>query len=263
MIEKQTPLRARLHRYRLSVSEFSLLTAMCEHRSDGSTVWASISRLAAYSKLDERTVQRLIRGFCARGILSQLARGNAAKHIPATYRVNEAALEEDPAMAPYRSTGQEELPGIPRPAVPGEPIPDRRDPGGVVPPGVENNPPLVAWCHPPGGVVSPNSRSDSRSTTLPNPPFQGGNLFSNSTSKENARAREASEIPNNFHSTLTRRDRDRLNDRIYRLMEDPQHDFDSAMTMACGQLMIPVSGGRAAAKAAGIELANEKKQEDS
>lgn len=255
------PLRSRLHFYRLTAAEFALLTAMCEHRSDGSTVWASVTRLAAYSKLDERTVQRLIRGFCARGILSQLARGNAAKHIPATYRVNEAALEEDPAMAPYRSTGQEQLPGIPRPAVPGEPIPDRCDPGGVVSPVTSS--PLVAWCHQPGGVVSPNSRIDSRSTTLPNPPFQGGNLFSNSTSKENARAREASEIPNNFHSTLTRRDRVRLNEQIYLLMEDPRHDFNSAIKTACAQLMIPLSDGRAAAIASGIDLANEQKQEDS
>src|SRR5437870_1860285 len=146
MSEHKPPLRARLHWYRLSASEFALLTAMCEQRSDGSTVWASIARLAAYSKLDERTVQRLIRGFCARGILSQLAPGNAAKRMPATYRVNEAALEEDPRMVPYRSTGQDQLPGIPRPAVPGEPIPDNELVASCH---------LAAPCHQSGGTMSP------------------------------------------------------------------------------------------------------------
>jgi hypothetical protein len=126
------PLRARLHWYKLTAAEFALLTAMCEHRSDGSTVWASVARLAAYSKMDERTVQRLIRGLCARGILSQLAPGNVAKRMPATYRINEAALEDDPRMAPYRSTGQESLPGITLAAIPGEAILDAT--GDTTPP---------------------------------------------------------------------------------------------------------------------------------
>jgi len=143
------PLRARLHFYKLTAAEFALLTAMCEHRSDGSTVWASIARLAAYSKLGERTVQVLIRGLCARGILSQLAPGNAAKFKPATYRINEDALEEDPRMAPYRDTGQEQLPGIPVAPVPGEPIPDAD---------------LVQPLHQPGAATAPDSRFDSRSS---------------------------------------------------------------------------------------------------
>lgn len=244
MGDKQTPLRARLHWYRLTAAEFALLTAMCEHRSDGSTVWASVTRLAAYSKLDERTVQRLIRGLCARGILSQLARGNAAKRMPATYRVNEEALEDDPRMARYRSTGQEQLPGIPLSAVPGEPIPDRD---------------LVAPCHlvtprhQSGGTMSPDSRNDSRSTTLPNPPFQGGGfIFPNSISKENARARETSERP------LTQRQKDKLNFRIYELMGpdplNPRQDYRSAMTVACGQLMVSLEAAEAAAKASGIDI---------
>lgn len=143
------PLRARLHFYKLTAAEFALLTAMCEHRSDGSTVWASIARLAAYSKLGERTVQVLIRGLCARGILSQLAPGNAAKFKPATYRINEEALEEDPRMAPYRDTGQGQLPGIPVAPVPGEPIPDAH---------------LVQPLHQPGAATAPDSRFDSRSS---------------------------------------------------------------------------------------------------
>ena len=198
-------------------------------------------------------MQRLIRGFCARGILTQLARGNAAKRMPATYRVNEEALEEDPRMARYRSTGQKQLPGISRPSVPGEPIPDRD---------------LVAPCHlvtprhQSGGTMSPNSRNDSRNTTLPNPPFQGGDLVLNSTSKENARAREASEIPNDFHGTLTRRDRESLNKQIYLLMQDSRHDFNSAMETACAQLMIPLDDARAAARASGIDPINKSPRRD-
>ena len=148
------PLRARLHWYKLTSAEFALLTAMCEHRSDGSTVWASVARLAAYSKLSERTVQSLIRGFCDGGVLSQLAPGNAAKCRPSTYRINEAALQEDPKMAIYRNTGQVQLPGIPLTAVPGEPIPD-----------VAQLDTLVQPLHQPGAAIAPNSRFDSRSLT--------------------------------------------------------------------------------------------------
>jgi hypothetical protein len=155
------PLRARLHWYRITAAEFCLLTAMCEQKSDGSTIFASVRRLAAYSKLNERTVQRLLRGLCARGILSQLASGSAADHRTATYRINEQAFEDDPRMAGYRSTGQQQLPGVP--------VPENT---------VENSPDLVTWCHQPDGVVSPDSRFDSRNT----PPLQ------NTTDKEKAKA---------------------------------------------------------------------------
>jgi hypothetical protein len=57
-----TPLRARLHHYKLTASEFALLTAMLEHRSDGSSVWASVPRLACYAKVSVRTAQNVIRG---------------------------------------------------------------------------------------------------------------------------------------------------------------------------------------------------------
>jgi hypothetical protein len=236
------PLRARLHWYKLTAAELALLTAMCEHRSDGSTVWPSIARLSAYSKLDERTVQRLIRGFCARGILSQLAPGNAAKRMPATYRINEQALEEDPKMRPYRSTGQEQLPGIPVAAIPGQPIPE----------------PLVAPRHQvtprhqSGGTMSPNSRKDSRSTTLPNPPFQGGDSFPTSTSKENARAREMSARG----GKLTARERRHLTQAIYESMQDPAVDFNSAVQTACARLLIPLGDAWAAIADSGIDPPN-------
>ena len=106
------PLRARLHWYLLDVAEFALLTAMCEHCSDGSTIWAAIPRLAAYSKLSERKVQYILRELCDRGILSQLAPANTwKKRRPAIYRINEPAMLEDSRMAPYR-TNQLWLPGV-------------------------------------------------------------------------------------------------------------------------------------------------------
>ncbi len=235
------PLRARLHWYRLTTAEFAVLTAMCEHRSDGSTVWASIARLAAYSKLNERTVQRLIRGFCARGILSQLAPGNAAKRMPATYRINEDALAEDPEMVAYRSTGQEQLPGIRRSVIPGEPIPD-----DLVVPCHQ-----VAPSHQSGGAVSPNSINDSRSTTLPNPPFQGGSLDLASSSKENTRAR-----------ALTTRERRHLNQQIFESMHDPRVDLKLAVETACARLLIPLNDAWAALSASGIDLINKPMRRD-
>ena len=146
---KNPPMKARLHWYKLTSAEFALLTAMLEHNSGGSEVRPSVSRLAAYSKLDERTVQRLIRELCGRGILSQLAKGNAGRRRPSIYRINEQAFEEDPKMLKYRRTGQEQLPGIPAAAD-----------------AVENSPDLVAWCHQSGGIVSPDSKA------IYSPPFK-------------------------------------------------------------------------------------------
>jgi DNA-binding PadR family transcriptional regulator len=95
------PLRARLHWYRLSAPQFLVLTAMCEAKSDGSTIWVSVERLAAYSKLSERTVQRVLRSLQRRGILTELAPANSSRR-PATYRINEAALQGDPRVTRYR-----------------------------------------------------------------------------------------------------------------------------------------------------------------
>jgi hypothetical protein len=131
---------------------------MCEHCSDGSTVWAAIPRLAAYSKLSERKVQRLIRVLCGRGILSQLAPANTSKRRPTTYRLNEAALQEDPRMEPYRAR-QEQLPGIRRPPVPGEPISDRDLVSAGHQSGVPNDAHLVSSGHQSGVCETPDSKA--------------------------------------------------------------------------------------------------------
>jgi hypothetical protein len=166
MSEREPPLRARLHWYRLSVAEFALLTAMCEHCSDGSTIWASIPRLAAYSKLSERKVQRLICHLCGRGILSQLAPANTARHRPVTYRINEPAFQDDPRMAAYR-TCQKQLPGIPHTPVPGEPIPDRH---------------LVSSGHQSGVQQTPDSKAFDSRTTDSKPEIHHGDAALNSMS---------------------------------------------------------------------------------
>jgi hypothetical protein len=136
---KPPPLRARLHWYQLTVAEFALLTAMCEHCSDGSTVWASISRLSAYSKLSVRQIFNLIHGYTKpngahvdgllqRGILSQLAKVNNRKHRPATYRINESAMVADPTVIGYLTKKQREnFLGIYRPPVAGGPVRPRQE----------------------------------------------------------------------------------------------------------------------------------------
>lgn len=166
------PLRARLHRYKLTATELVVLQAMVEHCSDGSTIWASIRRIAAYSNLCERTVQRVINGvnrngrhisgLCDRGILSQLAPANVGKHRPTTYRLNEQACEEDPRMAPYL-TRQQQLPGIRRAPIPGEPIPDHPLVTQSHQPGDTESADLMTQGHQPGDRGSPDSKAfDSR-----------------------------------------------------------------------------------------------------
>jgi hypothetical protein len=121
------PLRARLHWYQLSASEFALLTAMCEACSDGSVVWAAIPRLATYAKLSRRHVDRLIKGYVdprtgkrikgliERGILTLLAPPGSRKRT-AIYRINEDALHLHSPMSPYLAqSAQRELPGIVKP----------------------------------------------------------------------------------------------------------------------------------------------------
>jgi hypothetical protein len=111
---------------------------------------------------------------------------------------------------------------------------------------------IVTWCNhctwwnhctPLGATIAPDSRNDSRSTTLPNPPFQGGDFVLGSTSKEKtARARE-----------LTVRERRHLNEHIYESMRDPRVDFSSAVETACARLVIPLNDAWAALSASGID----------
>jgi hypothetical protein len=174
--DSRPPLRARLHWYKLTGDELVLLQAMVEHCSDGSTIWASVPRLAAYSKLSERKVQRLIHGeerngrhipgLCDRGILSKLASGNAAKRRPATYRLNEDALEEDPRMGRYRNR-QQQLPGIGRRPVPGEPIPDHPLVSGGHQSGVPGAADLVSSGHQSGVTGTPDPKAFDPSTFDP------------------------------------------------------------------------------------------------
>jgi hypothetical protein len=115
---------------------------------DGKFIWPSIDRLAAYTKLNPRTVQRLIHGYgphkglLERGILSELNPANGAKHKTVTYQLNVDALLDDPAMERYLNR-QQQLTGIRRIPINGEPIPERTP---------------VTLCHPMGGAVSPNGR---------------------------------------------------------------------------------------------------------
>ena len=173
------PLRARLHWYQLSTAEFSLLTAMCEHCSDGSTIWAAIPRLAAYSKLSERNVQRLLRSLSSRGALSQLAPANTNKRRPTIYRLNESALQDDPRMLPYRNR-QQQLPGIHRRPVPGEVIPDV----SLVTPchqsGDTTPPSTVTPRHRSGDTTSPDSRTSDSSTKDSKDQIQHGDAALNS-----------------------------------------------------------------------------------
>jgi hypothetical protein len=180
----ESRLRERLHFYNLDVYEFAVLSAMCSHDWYGRTVWASVPRLAAYSKLSERKVQYLIRALRKRGILSELAPGSSADHRTVTYQINEEAFEADPRMSPYLDT-QLQLPGIRRPAVPGEPI--SPTPGASHAPAPQTDfhkakktaaegcipcTPLVHIVRPPGAYYAPDSLNESllESNPTPKPP---------------------------------------------------------------------------------------------
>ena len=99
------PLRARLHWYQLTASEFALLTAMCEFRSDGAAIWASVPRLAAYAKISVRTAQRAIKALCERGVLVKTSPEDPAQRKPATYRIAENKFQLDPKI--QKTSGQE------------------------------------------------------------------------------------------------------------------------------------------------------------
>ena len=104
--------RGRLHWYQVTTAELALLTAMAELSRDG-IVCASRRRLAAYAKLSERQVDRLVNGWVdqrtgkrvpglrERGVLTELSSFSGPRHRPPTYRLNEAALPWDPRMQRY------------------------------------------------------------------------------------------------------------------------------------------------------------------
>jgi hypothetical protein len=153
---------------------------MCEHCSDGSVIWASIARLAAYAKLSERYVTKLIHELSSRGILTELAPANTTKRRPTTWRINEDALEEDPLVARYRSS-QQSLPGIRRPPIPGEPIAQHaemlpQNPGLVNPVHQSpepSSPALLNPVHQSSEHSSPDSKAfDSKSFFDPKPLIQ-------------------------------------------------------------------------------------------
>lgn len=145
---KEIPLHARLFWYQLEPLELLALKGMVEHCWDGSCIWMSIPRLAAYTKISEKQLQRIIggyderrkdevsgtwnvvqhhRGLVERGILTQLAKEKPAKRRPATYRLNEAALSLDPKMRGYISEERQGiLPGVDRRPVPGEKVRPRQ-----------------------------------------------------------------------------------------------------------------------------------------
>jgi hypothetical protein len=137
------PLRARLHNYRLSASEFLLLTAMCEFRSDGAAVWASVPRLAAYAKISVRTAQRTIRGLLKRGVLVEISPADPAQRKPSTYQIVESRLEADPKT--------------------------QKKAGAISTPWCQGVTSPPSACHHPGVNLTDDSRTDSRFDSFPPP----------------------------------------------------------------------------------------------
>jgi DNA-binding transcriptional ArsR family regulator len=92
VLAPNAPVRARLWFAEVNAHELLLLQAMVEHCSDGQKMYASVARLAAYTKLSRRTVQRLLGKLQQRRILIQIAEADREEHRPATYRLNAEAL---------------------------------------------------------------------------------------------------------------------------------------------------------------------------
>lgn len=109
------PLRARLCWYDLDVIQHAVLLAMVEHESAGQRVFASIARIAAYAKVSERHVYRVIGQLRSRGVLIQVK--PATSRMPATYYIDETKMEIDPRMRIYiDETHGWWLRGAPQPA---------------------------------------------------------------------------------------------------------------------------------------------------
>ena len=126
----KAPLRAEVYKKKLTGIEQAVLLAMLEiGDSSGEVLNISIARIAAYSKFDEKSVQRAIWGdhrkhpdqprperkkgepdkecpFCQdclinRRVLQPLAPANWKKHRPAKYRLNLGILENCPEVGYY------------------------------------------------------------------------------------------------------------------------------------------------------------------
>jgi hypothetical protein len=133
---EKLPYQARLDYFVLSPAERSLIRAMCSCSPPaGATVWLSIPGLAVRSGLSRKQIQRLLHGYKdprsgkkhtglkARGILTEISKASRGHRRPATYRVNWDAFNLDPALIGIlENRMQMSLPGIKRPAVPGEEI---------------------------------------------------------------------------------------------------------------------------------------------
>jgi hypothetical protein len=162
---RKLPAKVFLYWADLSNVQKSVLDAMLEHCSDGSVVWASLARIAAYAKVSRKTVQRVLRGdetsqhrklkrkgLIELGYVTELAQANAAKRRPATYRINFDALADDPAMARYAKR-----PSVPVKALERESTADRRS--------IENAPPCGPMVHSPTDRRSSDSlNADSLQT---------------------------------------------------------------------------------------------------
>lgn len=180
------PLYERLSWYQWeSADELNLVKAMVEHCSDGSILWASKRTLAAYTKLskgwililiygcDEEPGRKKRVGLLERKILTQLAPADPKKNAPVTYRLNEGALHLDPLMIPIlERRAQLSIPGMRRPAVPGEtivkipaPALDFRPEPTLLPPGTRREPGMAQVAAPQSialSCLSPEDRSPRR-----------------------------------------------------------------------------------------------------
>lgn len=125
-----------------SPEEFAVARAMVEYCADGSTIWPSVASVARGSRLSRTTVQRQkngwrgdskhrpVRGLIPAGVLIEIAPASPRHNRPATYRLNEAALELDPLMRSIlEREAQMTLAGVRRRPAPGE----RVQPAGIAP----------------------------------------------------------------------------------------------------------------------------------
>lgn len=139
---EKLPYQARLDYFMLTHAERSLIRAMCScSPPKGFTVWLDIEDLGIRANLSRKQVQRLIHGWTdqrngnqhhglkARGIVTEVAKANRGRRRPATYRVNWDAFSLDPQLiGVLERRMQLTLPGIKRPAVPGEEIQESSSP---------------------------------------------------------------------------------------------------------------------------------------